>query len=136
MDAVANLADWALPASSLSGTAAHRQGAGLIYPIFRCADGHVCMVVPLSPRQWVALREWLGEPAELMDEAWSQVAYRLSHLRTLNPYITDLLGDEKMVDVVAKTLPKMTDAGRAAALDLAAGLSERERAILARALAQ
>lgn len=99
MDAVANLADWALPASSLSGTAAHRQGAGLIYPIFRCADGHVCMVVPLSPRQWVALREWLGEPAELMDEAWSQVAYRLSHLRTLNPYITDLLGDEKMVDV-------------------------------------
>lgn len=44
--------------------------------------------------------------------------------------------DEKMIDVVAKTLPKMTDAGRALALDLANGLSAREQSILAAALAQ
>jgi crotonobetainyl-CoA:carnitine CoA-transferase CaiB-like acyl-CoA transferase len=36
------------------------------YPIFRCRDGHV-RVVLLAPRQWQAMRAWLGEPAELQD---------------------------------------------------------------------
>ena len=31
------------------------------YPIFRCRDGHV-RVVLLAPRQWHAMRAWLGEP--------------------------------------------------------------------------
>jgi crotonobetainyl-CoA:carnitine CoA-transferase CaiB-like acyl-CoA transferase len=34
------------------------------YPIFRCRDGHV-RVVLLAPRQWHAMRAWLGEPEEL-----------------------------------------------------------------------
>jgi crotonobetainyl-CoA:carnitine CoA-transferase CaiB-like acyl-CoA transferase len=36
------------------------------YPIFRCRDGHV-RVALLAPRQWHAMRAWLGEPADLQD---------------------------------------------------------------------
>src|SRR5947209_5348531 len=36
------------------------------YPVFRCRDGHV-RVVLLAPRQWQAMRAWLGEPDELQD---------------------------------------------------------------------
>jgi crotonobetainyl-CoA:carnitine CoA-transferase CaiB-like acyl-CoA transferase len=36
------------------------------YPIFRCRDGHV-RVVLLAPRQWHAMRAWLGDPPELRD---------------------------------------------------------------------
>ena len=36
------------------------------YPIFRCRDGHV-RVVLLAPRQWHAMRAWLGDPEELQD---------------------------------------------------------------------
>ena len=36
------------------------------YPIFRCRDGHV-RVVLLAPRQWQAMRAWLGDPDELRD---------------------------------------------------------------------
>jgi crotonobetainyl-CoA:carnitine CoA-transferase CaiB-like acyl-CoA transferase len=36
------------------------------YPIFPCRDGHV-RVVLLAPRQWHAMRAWLGEPDDLQD---------------------------------------------------------------------
>jgi crotonobetainyl-CoA:carnitine CoA-transferase CaiB-like acyl-CoA transferase len=36
------------------------------YPIFPCRDGHVRLVL-LAPRQWQAMRAWLGEPADLQD---------------------------------------------------------------------
>ena len=36
------------------------------YPIFRCRDGYV-RVVLLAPRQWHAMRSWLGDPLELQD---------------------------------------------------------------------
>ena len=36
------------------------------YPIFRCSDGHV-RVVLLAPRQWHAMRAWLGDPEDLRD---------------------------------------------------------------------
>jgi crotonobetainyl-CoA:carnitine CoA-transferase CaiB-like acyl-CoA transferase len=36
------------------------------YPIFRCRDGHVRIVL-LAPRQWHAMRAWLGEPDDLQD---------------------------------------------------------------------
>lgn len=36
------------------------------YPIFRCRDGHVRVVV-LAPRQWHAMRAWLGDPEDLRD---------------------------------------------------------------------
>jgi crotonobetainyl-CoA:carnitine CoA-transferase CaiB-like acyl-CoA transferase len=35
-----------------------------VYSIYPCADGYVRVIV-LSPRQWAAMREWLGNPPEL-----------------------------------------------------------------------
>jgi crotonobetainyl-CoA:carnitine CoA-transferase CaiB-like acyl-CoA transferase len=52
-----------------------RPEAGL-YPIFPCADGHVRVVV-LAPRQWRAMRAWLGEPAAFQDERYDTIPARL-----------------------------------------------------------
>src|SRR3954471_7118800 len=52
-----------------------RPEAGL-YPIFPCADGHVRAVI-LAPRQWRAMRAWLGEPAEFQDPRYDAIAARL-----------------------------------------------------------
>ena len=52
-----------------------RPEAGL-YPIFPCADGHVRVVV-LAPRQWRAMRAWLGEPAAFQDERYDAIPARL-----------------------------------------------------------
>src|SRR4051794_7715543 len=45
------------------------------YPIFRCRDGHVRLVL-LAPRQWRAMRAWLGEPAGLQDPELDTIAGR------------------------------------------------------------
>jgi crotonobetainyl-CoA:carnitine CoA-transferase CaiB-like acyl-CoA transferase len=45
------------------------------YPIFRCRDGHV-RVVLLAPRQWHAMRAWLGDPEELRDPRLESIAGR------------------------------------------------------------
>src|SRR3954471_21240053 len=52
-----------------------RPEAGL-YPMFPCADGHVRVVI-LAPRQWRALRAWLGEPAEFQDARYDAITARL-----------------------------------------------------------
>jgi crotonobetainyl-CoA:carnitine CoA-transferase CaiB-like acyl-CoA transferase len=90
VESVANLADWALPGFSRSGTVATRQGSGLIYPIYRCADGFVRMVMPLAPPQWVALRAWLGEPEELAGDEWNDIVHRLRNLAAVEAHITAL----------------------------------------------
>jgi crotonobetainyl-CoA:carnitine CoA-transferase CaiB-like acyl-CoA transferase len=56
-------------------TSRGRPEAGL-YPIFPCADGHVRVVV-LAPRQWRAMRAWLGEPAAFQDERYDAIPARL-----------------------------------------------------------
>src|ERR1700756_754484 len=45
------------------------------YPIFPCRDGHV-RVVLLAPRQWHAMRAWLGEPDDLQDPEPSTIRGR------------------------------------------------------------
>src|SRR6476646_8245711 len=45
------------------------------YPIFRCRDGHVRIVL-LAPRQWHAMRAWLGEPEDLQDRELETIAGR------------------------------------------------------------
>jgi crotonobetainyl-CoA:carnitine CoA-transferase CaiB-like acyl-CoA transferase len=47
-----------------------------LYPIFPCADGHVRLVV-LAPRQWRAMRAWLGEPEAFQDERYDTISARL-----------------------------------------------------------
>ena len=56
----------------------------------------------------------------------------LVFLQTQFAALADRLGDDKTVEVLARTLAKMSPRGRHEALEL--GLSERERSLLARAL--
>ena len=51
------------------------------YPIFRCRDGHVRLVL-LAPRQWHAMRAWLGEPEELQDPELDTIRGRARRRRT------------------------------------------------------
>lgn len=99
MESVANLSDWALPIYSQSGDLRHREGSGLIYPVFPCRDGHVRLVLPLSPRQWIALREWLGEPEELMDERFEDIVFRIQNLDVVNPHIVRFFADKSMTEI-------------------------------------
>ena len=80
LEAAAQIMDPAYGTASVSRASAFpttrgRPEAGL-YPIFRCADGHVRVVV-LAPRQWRAMRAWLGEPAAFQDERYDTIPARL-----------------------------------------------------------
>jgi crotonobetainyl-CoA:carnitine CoA-transferase CaiB-like acyl-CoA transferase len=65
MESVANLSDWALPNYSKTQTIGQRAGAGL-YAIYPCSDGFIRMII-LVAHHWRALKEWMGNPAELDD---------------------------------------------------------------------
>ena len=43
-----------------------RMGSGPVYKIFPCKGGYVRLVI-MAPRQWHAMRDWLGEPDYLQD---------------------------------------------------------------------
>lgn len=60
----------------------------------------------------------------------------LVFLQTQFAELAARLDDEKMVDILAKSLRKMTDAGKAAALAFEPGLSDHERGLLQAALAR
>ena len=80
LEAATQIMDPAYGTASVSRASAFpstrgRPEAGL-YPIFRCADGHVRVVV-LAPRQWRAMRAWLGEPAAFQDERFDAIPARL-----------------------------------------------------------
>ena len=82
LEAVAQASDWSLAnysaiAASGSPYMEVRAGSGIVYPMYRCKDGYVRLVV-LSPRQWHALREWLGNPDHLMDPHWDSLLGRMS----------------------------------------------------------
>ncbi len=86
---VAQTADWSYPNASISrkSEAAYpevRAGSGPVYTIYRCKGGFVRLVV-LSPRQWKALWEWMGEPEEFADPHWEQFINRLMAADVLTP---------------------------------------------------
>ena len=98
MESVANLSDWSLPSYSQSGGFQRRAGSGLVYPVYPCADGHVRMVI-LSPREWRAMRAWLGEPDVVKDEVWEQLMFRLGNRDVLDPLFIELFRDKKKMDL-------------------------------------
>src|SRR5437762_8681164 len=72
------------------------------YPIFRCRDGHVRVVI-LAPRQWHAMRAWLGEPEYLQDPALDTFPGRLAiQAAVINPLIKELFADKTMDDLSAE----------------------------------
>lgn len=82
LEATAQMTDWSLAnysATANSGGAYSelRSGSGIVYPLYRCRDGYVRLVI-LSPRQWHAMREWLGDPEFLQDPHWDSLLGRMS----------------------------------------------------------
>ncbi|HEY7107148.1 MAG TPA: CoA transferase [Acidimicrobiia bacterium] len=93
-EAVALCADWALPNVSARVIAGEppaevRNGSGPVYPVFKCTDGYVRLVV-LSARQWRALREWIGDPEYLRDPELDNFVSRLVIAATvINPLLDE-----------------------------------------------
>jgi crotonobetainyl-CoA:carnitine CoA-transferase CaiB-like acyl-CoA transferase len=82
VEAVAQSSDWSLAnysaaAGNGSPYSEVRSGSGIVYPLFPCKDGWVRLVI-LSPRQWHAMREWLGDPEFLKDPHWDSLLGRMS----------------------------------------------------------
>jgi crotonobetainyl-CoA:carnitine CoA-transferase CaiB-like acyl-CoA transferase len=99
-EAVAQMSDWSLPngiARQQAGLPTEaRHGSGPVYPVFRCRDGHVRLVV-LSPRQWHAMRAWLGEPDYLQDPDMDGFVVRLQLAdAVLNPLYRTFFADRDM----------------------------------------
>ena len=59
------------------------------YPIFACKDGYVRIHV-LTPRQWYAMRSWLGEPQELQDPIYETLGGRVAIMGRLRELYGDL----------------------------------------------
>ena len=93
-EAIALCADWALPNVSARVIAGEppaevRNGSGPVYPVFKCKDGYVRLVV-LSARQWRALREWIGDPEYLRDPELDNFVSRLVIAATvINPLLDE-----------------------------------------------
>jgi crotonobetainyl-CoA:carnitine CoA-transferase CaiB-like acyl-CoA transferase len=102
-EALAQMSDWSLPNEMARARAgfpsAVRNGSGPVYPVFRCRDGFVRLVV-LSPRQWHAMRAWLGEPDFLQDPELDNFAARFQLAdAVLNPLYEAFFADLDMDDV-------------------------------------
>jgi len=92
MESAHNNSDWSMPNASLAGFDSYltiRAGSGAAYPIYPCRDGYVRLII-LSPRQWHALRSWLGDPEWLMDPKWDQPRLRSTINDVLGPMIVEL----------------------------------------------
>ena len=101
-----------------------RNGSGPVYPVFRCTDGYVRLVV-LSPRQWRALREWLGEPEYLQDpELESFVARLMIAATVINPLLEEHFAQFGMDEAAAEAQRR----GIVCTPALAAGAGARQRA--------
>ena len=106
-ESLSQCADWSLPnytARVLAGNATpeFRNGSGPVYPIFKCRDGYVRLIV-LSPPQWREMRAWLGEPEYLQDEEYESFPGRFAIADAiLNPLYEELFADLSVEEVSAK----------------------------------
>ena len=97
MEAVANLTDWSLPNFSLNPGIGERAGAG-IYTLYRCADGFIRMII-LPPKHWQILLDWVGNPEELTDPAYTQFIHRLANMDKIVPALEGFFRDKNKIDV-------------------------------------
>ncbi|MBB3748319.1 crotonobetainyl-CoA:carnitine CoA-transferase CaiB-like acyl-CoA transferase [Mycolicibacterium sp. BK634] len=70
------------------------------YPIFACRDGWVRICI-LAPRQWRAMRAWLGEPEQFQDERYDSIAARAAEFDQIGAAITALFAQHSMAELVA-----------------------------------
>jgi crotonobetainyl-CoA:carnitine CoA-transferase CaiB-like acyl-CoA transferase len=94
LEALAQQTNWALSNGSYTrakgqDVAEMRIGSGPMYRIYKCKTGFVRLVI-LSPRQWKALREWLGDPEYLRDPIYDSFLGRMQIGDALAVLIGDL----------------------------------------------
>ena len=103
-EAAAQITDWSMSNSSKSmvegvDPVEIRAGPGPVYTILPAADGFVRLVV-LSPRQWHAIRAWLGEPDYLQDPEYDGFIARFMIAdAVLNPLYEELFSTMTMEEV-------------------------------------
>lgn len=106
-EAVAQTTDWSFSNASTQvhlgiETTETRMGAGPIYTIFKCKGGYVRLII-LSPRQWHAMRAWLGEPDYLQDPELDGFVGRLGIAEAvLNPLFEAHFAEMEMEDLAAE----------------------------------
>jgi crotonobetainyl-CoA:carnitine CoA-transferase CaiB-like acyl-CoA transferase len=107
LEATAQVTDWSLANySAVRHTGAPyvevRAGSGIVYPLYPCADGYVRLVI-LSPRQWRAMRAWLGEPELVQDDYFDSLLGRMSVQQDiLDPLYQDLFARWGMAELAAE----------------------------------
>ena len=103
LEALAQTTDWSFSNASYTRARGQtpfemRMGSGPMYKIYACKGGHVRLVI-LSPRQWRAMREWLGNPEYLEDPKYDSFLGRMQIADALGVIIGDLfstLGHEEV----------------------------------------
>ena len=86
---MSNLSDWSVPLYSTMNFYQHRNGAGA-YPLYRCRDGFVRMVV-MSKHNWTALLDWMGHPEALADPAFEAYFHRYANHEVIDVEIQKFL---------------------------------------------
>ena len=94
VEALAQQTNWSLSNASYTrakgqDVAEVRVGSGPMYKIYACKGGYVRLVI-LSPRQWHAMREWLGNPEYLRDPLYDSFLGRMQIADVLAVMFGDL----------------------------------------------
>ncbi|HGJ8973819.1 TPA: CaiB/BaiF CoA transferase family protein [Pseudomonas aeruginosa] len=85
--------------SALDSTPHGRPLAVPLYPIIPCRDGHVRLCA-LNPRQWEAMRDWLGDDHEFRDPVYLNIAKRMAAAPKINQLIAVLFKERDADDLV------------------------------------
>ncbi len=94
LEALAQTTDWSFSNASYARAKGQtpfelRMGSGPMYKVYACKGGYVRLVI-LSPRQWRAMREWLGDPDYLQDPNYDSFLGRMGIADALGVIIGDL----------------------------------------------
>ena len=93
LESIAQCNTWQLPNASVTLAAGLdqvtlRSGTSPVYPLFETKDGYARPVI-LSPHQWKAFWEWLGEPEAFAAPEWGETLFRMLNLDVLNPVLAE-----------------------------------------------
>ncbi|MGW9264485.1 CaiB/BaiF CoA transferase family protein [Gordonia terrae] len=76
-----------------------RPDVRMMYPILPCADGFVRTFIG-APKQWDALFEWMGKPAEFADPSYREIFTRFMNWSKIRPAVEELFADKTRADIV------------------------------------
>lgn len=76
-----------------------RPGKQDAYPVFRSRDGWVRICL-LAPRQWRAMRAWLGEPPQFQDPRYDTISARAADFDRIGAMIAEEFGRHRSAELV------------------------------------